>query len=75
MITRLCQDALHGMQQAKVIISHYDSEPYCSFYADWRVDRKASTQSCKGATIHSPTGAKPVVESRLVQLVTLAVCG
>jgi len=56
-------DALHGMRQAKVIISHYDSEPYCSFFSDWRVDRKASTQSCKGATVHSPNGSKPVTEA------------
>jgi DNA adenine methylase len=55
--------ALHGLQHAKVILSHYHCEPYLTFYGDWRSERMASTQSCKGATIHSPTEAKPVVES------------
>ena len=54
---------LHGLQHAKVILSHYRCEPYLTFYGDWRSDCMASTQSCKGASIHSPTEDKSVVES------------
>jgi DNA adenine methylase len=54
---------LHQMKRAKVVLSHYDVEPYSSLYGDWRKDTRESTQSCKGGSEHSPLEDKPVTEA------------
>jgi DNA adenine methylase len=56
-------EVLKGLKHAKVILSHYDVEPYRTLYQGWRKDTRASTQSCKGGTEHSPGGDRSVVEA------------
>jgi DNA adenine methylase len=57
------RETLHEVRHAKIILSHYDSEPYCTLYRDWRKDTRASSQSCKGNSEHSVEMNKPVVEA------------
>ncbi len=56
-------EVLHAVKHAYIILSHYDIEPYTSYYKEWRQELRPSTQSCKGSTKHSPEEKKAVTEA------------
>ena len=56
-------ETLCGLKHAKVIVSHYFTEPYISLYKGWDVQKQKSVQSCSGTTIHSPDEQPKVIEA------------
>lgn len=61
-------DTLNKLEHAKVVLSHYYSEPYISLYNGWKVEKQNSTQSCAGTTIHSPSEHPKVVEALFIKI-------
>ena len=58
---------LSSLKHAKVILSHYYTEPYKTYFEDWEISTQQSVQSCKGGTIHSPQDSKKVVEALFIK--------
>jgi len=57
------RDTLVSTKRAKIVLSHYYVEPYVSWYRDWHVVTRESSQSCRGNSEDSDRGNMKVTEA------------